>query len=135
MGNQWPRRRWLEFRFGHSMYLIFAISFANFILIFHRLLIERVDFLNEVFASLWVFAVVFIIGYIPIAILVGHWHKTTQIKVETETFYRESPYLARWWRVLYEMQTGKASKEEIEEMLKIFKSIESGKSITKIDKK
>ena len=43
MKNGWLRRRWLDFRFGHSIYLIFALSFINFILIFHRLLIERIE--------------------------------------------------------------------------------------------
>jgi len=127
MSNQWAKRRWLEFRFGHSLYLIFAITFANFILIFHRLLIERIDFLGEIFSTLWVFALFFVLLYIPMAVSIGHWHKKRQMQVETETAARESPFMAKWWRVLYEMQLGKASKEDIEEVLKIMKSIETRK--------
>lgn len=130
MGNQWLRRRWFDFRFGHGLYLIFAISFANFILIFHRLLIERIDFLDEIFSSLWIFALFFVILYIPIAISIGHWHKKRQMQVETEIAARESPFIARWWRVLYEIQLGKASKEEVEEVLKLLKSIETRKQIS-----
>jgi len=55
MNDSWMRRRWFDFRQGHSVYLIFALTFANFILIFYRLLIERVEVFNEIFSSLWIF--------------------------------------------------------------------------------
>lgn len=128
------RRRWLNFRHGHSIYLIFALTFANFILIFHRLLIERIDFLSDIFSSLWVFAVVFILIYIPVAILLGHWHRKTQLKVEMEMIERSNPLLAKWFRVLYDMQTGKATKEEIESTRNLLKAIEEGKDMIKDDK-
>jgi len=50
MKASWMRRRWYDFRLGHSVYLIFALTFLNFVLIFHRLLIERVHFLNEIYS-------------------------------------------------------------------------------------
>ena len=84
MSNEWIRRRWLDFRFGHSVYLIFALTFVNFVLIFHRLLIERVEILSEVFSSLWVFSLVFVLSYIPISIAIGAWHRKTQLKVEKD---------------------------------------------------
>ena len=130
--NNWARRRWTNFRQGHSVYLIFALTFANFILIFHRLLIERVEFLSEVFSSLWVFALVFVLVYIPLAVLIGHWHRKTQLKIEMELLYRQSPLLAKWFRVLFDMQTGKATKEEIENTRNLLKAIEDGKD--KIEK-
>lgn len=127
MTNNWLRRRWLNFRQGHSIYLIFILTFANFILIFHRLFIERVEVLNEIFSSVWLFAVFFVIMYIPIAILIGHWHRITQVKVETELVQRQNPMMAKWWRILVDMQTGKASKEEIEKFRALLKAIEEGK--------
>jgi len=132
--NSWSRRRWTNFRQGHSVYLIFALTFANFILIFHRLLIERVEFLSEVFSSLWVFALVFVLIYIPSAVLIGHWHRKTQLKIEMELLYRQSPLLAKWFRVLFDMQTGKATKEEIENTRRLLKAIEEGKDMIKDDK-
>ena len=108
-------------------YLIFILTFANFILIFHRLFIERVEVLNEIFSSVWLFAVFFVIMYIPIAILIGHWHRITQVKVETELVQRQNPMMAKWWRILVDMQTGKASKEEIEKFRALLKAIEEGK--------
>lgn len=124
MNDSWIRRRWFDFRQGHSVYLIFALSFGNFILIFHRLLIERVETLDEVFPSLWIFAVVFILLYIPIAIAIGSWHRKTQLKVDAEVGMRQNPLFAKWFRVLLDIQTGKATKEEIEDMRKLLKSIE-----------
>lgn len=89
--------------------------------------IERVEVLNEIFSSVWLFAVFFVIMYIPIAILIGHWHRTTQVKVETELVQRQNPMMAKWWRILVDMQTGKASKEEIEKFRALLKAIEEGK--------
>jgi len=89
--SEWFRRRWLDFRFGHTVYLIFALTFANFILIFHRLLIEKVDALNEIFSNLWLFAVLFVIVYIPLSIAVGAWHRRTQLKVESEQNFLQNP--------------------------------------------
>ena len=127
MQYKWIRRRWLDFRHGHGLYLIFALSFANFVLIFHRLLIERIDFLDEIFSSLWVFGIVFVILYIPIAILVGYWHRKTQIKIESEQLLRQNPFMARNFRMLADMIDGKASKEEIEKFRNLLTSIEAGK--------
>ncbi len=128
MKNYWIRRRWLDFRQGHGLYLIFALSFANFILIFHRLLIERTEFLEEIFSSLWVFAIVFVILYIPVAILVGFWHRKTQLKIEAEQALRQNPFLATNFRMLVDMIDGRASKEEIEKFRNLLTSIEAGKA-------
>lgn len=121
------RRRWFDFRQGHSIYLIFLLSFSNFILIFHRLLIERVSFLDGILSDLWVFALIFILGYIPVAILIGAWHRRNQIKVETDVVFRQYPTMAKMFRLLIDMGEGKASKEEIESTRKFLQSIEDGK--------
>jgi len=125
MSNSWIRRRWYDFRQGHGIYLIFILSFANFILIFHRLLIERVEVLEEIFPNLWIFIIVFILLYIPIAIAVGAWHRRTQLKVDIEVAIRQNPIWAKMFRTLMDIQTGKASKEEIENTRKFLKSIEA----------
>ncbi len=127
MSNEFLRRRWTDFRMGHSLYLIFLLSFANFILIFHRLLIERVEVLNEVFSNLSLFAIIFILMYIPVAILIGLWHRRTQVRIETDLTFRNFPALAKSFRVLLDLVDGKASKQEVENFRNFLKSIESGK--------
>ena len=124
MDDSWIRRRWFDFRQGHGVYLIFALSFGNFVLIFHRLLIERVEALDDVFPNLWIFAIVFILFYIPVAIAIGAWHRRTQLKVDAEVGIRQNPLFAKWFRILIDIQTGRASKEEIESLRKLLKSIE-----------
>lgn len=128
MDTPWMRRRWLDFRFGHTTYLIFAISLANFVLIFHRLLIERVEFLDGLFDNLWFFTIIFIIIYIPVSVLIGAWHRKTQLKVETAQIMRQNPIMALMFRNLLDIIDGKATKEDIQKFRKFLLQIESGNS-------
>ena len=125
MKQSWVRRRWLDFRFGHGLYLIFALSFSNFILIFHRLLIERVEVLSEIFSNLWFFIIVFGVLYIPVAILIGAYHRRTQIKIESEQTALNNPFMARNFRMLVDIIEGNASKEEIDKYRNLLKKIEN----------
>jgi hypothetical protein len=126
MNNTWFRRRWYDFRQGHGMYLVFAMSFVNFVLIFYRLLIEQIDFLEDLFSNLWIFVAVFLAIYIPAAILIGNWHRKTQMRIEHEQSMKQSPLMAKNFRVLLDLLEGKASKKEVEDLRKFLKSIESG---------
>jgi hypothetical protein len=128
MNNTWFRRRWYDFRQGHGMYLVFAMSFVNFVLIFYRLLIEQIDFLGDLFSNLWIFLVIFLAVYIPTAVLIGNWHRKTQMKIEHEQSMKQSPLMAKNFRVLLDLLEGKASTKEVEELRKFLKSIEDGKN-------
>ena len=125
MNQSWFRRRWLDFRLGHSIYLIFALSFSNFVLIFYRLLVEQVEFLDEIFTDLWIFAIFFVLLYIPVSIVIGVWHRKTQLKVEQEQMFLQNPFLAKNFRVMIDVIEGKASKEEIEKFQALLRSIEN----------
>lgn len=127
MATPFVRRRWLDFRNGHTLYLVFLMGFANFILIFHRLFIERVPFLEDIFSNLWVFAIFFVLVYVPAAVLVGFWHKRTQMKVEMEIMARQNPFIAKWFRIIIEILSEKSSPEEVENLRKLLKSIEEEK--------
>lgn len=131
MKDGWGRRRWWEFRQGHSIYLVFALTFINFILISYRLLIEKITFLQEIIPDLWMFAILFLIVYVPAAILIGYWHRKTQLRVETTMIQQQNPVLATMIRTLLDVQTGKATKDEIGEVRKMLTEIETDK--TKID--
>jgi len=118
------RSRWWEFRVGHSTYLIFLLTFMNFILISHRLLIERIPFLQEILPDLGTYMVLFLIVYIPLSVIIGFYHRKTQLKVEQTLTMQENPFIAKLFRVLLDVQTGKATDEEIEEFRKMLKNIE-----------
>jgi len=124
MNHGWARRRWWEFRQGHSIYLIFILTFINFILIAYRLLIEKVTIFKELIPELWVFALLFIVCYIPAATLIGFWHRRTQLRVETTIINQQNPILAKMIRTLLDVQTGVADDNEIKEFRKMLESIE-----------
>lgn len=124
MNSNWFRRRWFDFRLGHSVYLIFLLSFSNFILIFHRLLIERIDFLNNIFSDLWMFVLLFVVVYFPIAVGVGAWHRKTQIKIENEQALLNNPFMARNFRMMIDIIEGKASKDEVQRFREFLTKIE-----------
>jgi len=127
MDENWIKRRWFDFRQGHSYYLIFALSFGNFVLIFHRLFIERIPVLNEILGNLGIFVIIFVLLYIPIAIIIGTWHRKSQMKIDVDLALRQNPLFAKMIRMLLDTQTGKASQKEIEDFRNLLKQIEDGK--------
>ena len=116
MNMDWARRRWLDFRMGHGTYLIFMLSFANFILIFHRLLIERVSWLDAILGDLTSFIVLFVVCYIPVAILVGSWHRRTQHRVESDALFVQSPLLLHTLRTILDVADGSADRNEVKRL-------------------
>lgn len=121
---QWFRRRWYDFRSGHSIYLSFVLAFANFIIITYALLIDRLPVVKDIFPHIWMWSILFILIYIPSALLIGYWHRRTQLRVETTITMLENPLFAKWLRILVELQQGVASKEEVDEMKRLLSQIE-----------
>ena len=124
LDKNWIRSRWLEERFGHAYYLMFALTLVNFILMSYRYFIEQDPKLQEIIPNLSIFTIFLVVFYIPISILIGYWHRKTQLKVETTLIQQQNPLLAKMFRILLDEQTGRASKEEIEEFRKVLVSIE-----------
>ena len=133
MSSNWFRRRWFDFRLGHSIYLIFLLSFSNFILIFYSLLIERVQYLKDILPDLWMFVLLFVVMYFPIAIAIGAWHRKTQIKIENEQALLNNPFMARNFRMMIDIIEGKASKEEVQKFREFLTKIEK-KSDSNLEK-
>lgn len=123
MNNQYLRRRWLDFRNGHSIYLVFILTFVNFILITYNFAVEKVSFLSGVFDSLALFAAVFIVIYIPAAILIGYWHRRNQYSVENEAYLQENWISAWLLRHQIRLIQGKVTPEETEEVLRYLEKI------------
>ena len=119
------RKRWWDGRMGHTTYLMFVLTFANFLLIAYNFLLEGNIFFEDFTENLWLFIVIFIVLYTPVAILIGRWHAHTQIPVELSMRMFENPIIAKMVKGILDVQTGKATKEEIEEFRKFVKEIES----------
>jgi len=88
--NRFFRKRWYDFRMGHSIYLIFIMSFANFILIGYNFAIKKSPVLSEIFESTILFAVIFVLVYIPLAMVIGYFHRRKQLPIEQEVGIQES---------------------------------------------
>lgn len=114
--NNWFRRRWLDFRNGHSIYLIFAMTFANFITIQYKLLIDQVPSLDWFFGSIWIFAIVFIVIYVPLGIIIGFWHRKSQWTVEQEALFRENKVGAVLWLYVMDLIEGNVNEEDKKKM-------------------
>jgi hypothetical protein len=121
--NSWFRRRWLDFRQGHTIYLVFAMTFLNFITIQYALLIEKIPTLKPVFGNPWIFAVVFISFYMPLAIVIGYWHRKSQWKVEQEAMFNENVVQARLYLFLINLIEGRATEKERDDMRKLLQGI------------
>ncbi len=101
-------RCWTYFRRAHSTYLAFFISFANFIVIQYRLLIQYVPFLHYIFSSLTAFALTFFAIYVPLAILIG-WldYRKLAVPVDTALMAKANPYSRDIAKALYLIADGK----------------------------
>ncbi len=110
--SDWLRRRWLDFRNGHSIYLVFAMTFANFITIQYQLLIANLPLSAGIFSSIWIFAIMFILFYVPLSIVLGYWHRKSQWKVEQDALFRENKVGAIMWMYVIDLIEGNVSEED-----------------------
>jgi len=110
------RKLWLYFRLGHGSYISFTLSFFNFILLAYRFLIEPNLEQFSLIDNLTTFGIVFVIIYVPIAILIGYWHRVTQLKVELDLRFTRNTFLAKIMRTLLDKKLGQGKENEIEEL-------------------
>jgi hypothetical protein len=110
-------RYWTYFRRGHGTYLAFFMSFANFMVIQYRLVIEYVSFLEALFSSLTIFALTFFVVYVPAATIIG-WldYKKLAVPVDATVSARANPWVRDLATALALMAEGK--NEEAKEILK-----------------
>jgi len=96
------------------------MTFANFVTIQYALLIGKLSLFNSIFPSFWIFATVFVAAYIPLATIIGYWHRKSQWKVEQEAAFNENVIGARMWLFVIELIEGNVTDEEkkqVREML------------------
>ena len=128
MKNNFFRIRWLDFRQGHGIYLAFFIYFADTILIQYNLLIDRLPFLDSFLgANLIGFAIIFIALYVPLAIIIGYWHRKSQWTVEVEALFKENKVGAMMWLFVIDLVEGKINEKEKKEMREMLLKITKGK--------
>ena len=128
MKNNFFRIRWLDFRQGHGIYLAFFIYFADSILIQYNLLIDRLPFLDPLLgANIIGFAIILIALYVPLAIIIGYWHRKSQWTVEVEALFKENKVGAMMWLFVIDLVEGKINEKEKKEMREMLLKITKGK--------
>lgn len=133
--NSWFRRRWLDFRQGHSIYLIFLMTFANFITIQYKLLLEKIPSIDIITGgNIIVFAVIFVALYVPLSIIIGYWHRKSQWKVEAEALFKENKIGATMWLFVIDLIDGKVTEQEKKEMRDMLLKITKGRKKTSDEK-
>jgi len=86
-------RWWTYFRRGHNTYLVFLLTFANFITIQYRLLVDYIPLLKMLFVNLTSFTLVFILVYLPLAVLIGWYdYKKFAVPIEASLGALTSPW-------------------------------------------
>ena len=91
----WAKRRWLDFRNGHSTYLIFVMSFMQFVIISYSLYIEGRPTFSSVFPTIYHWITVFLLSYVPLAIFVGHLHLKRQYSTESVQYAESNELMFR----------------------------------------
>ena len=116
LNNKYIRRRWLDFRNGHSIYLVFLLTLVNFILTVYNFAILKIPVLST-YLNLPLFVLIFFLVYVPLAIIIGYWHRRNQYAVENEALLQENWIWA--WIVHYEIRLikGKTIPREDEAVL------------------
>jgi hypothetical protein len=127
--SNWFRRRWLDFRNGHSIYLVFIMTFANFVTIQYSLLLDKIPIVSSVFNNIWTFALLFVAAYVPLGMVIGYWHRKSQWKVEQEAMFRENVVGAKMWLFTINLIDGKVTEEEKNNMKEFLSRIISKRNI------
>ena len=95
----WVGRRWLDFRQGNSVYLMFIIFFEDLITIQYKLVLEKV----------------------PV------WHRKNQYKVEADALFKENKIGATMWLFVIDLIDGKITEKEKQDLREMLLKIIKGK--------
>ena len=112
--KNWLKRRWLDFRNGHGIYLIFFMTIAQFVIIQYRLLLDKIPLFHSI--PIWAFTVLFVAIYVPLGAIIGYWHRRTQYNVENQTHFERNEIGATMQLFLIDLIDGKVTEEEKRQM-------------------
>jgi len=82
-------RWWYYFKLGHGPYLAFGLSFSQWLVVLYMLAITRIPILQMIFPHFWTFALAFLFTYVPLATVIGWWHRHHVIKIESTIGFEE----------------------------------------------
>ena len=122
--NKKIRIMMLDTRKGHSMYLMFFLVFLNFIIISINFLPNGGIDQQIAVEKIVMYVGIFLVVYLPIATLIGFWHRKTQTPIEQDILRKQDPILAKSVKILLDIKTGKITKHDAEKFRKFLLKIE-----------
>jgi len=101
---------------------VFLLTLVNFILIVYNFAILKIPVLST-YLNLPLFVLIFFLVYVPLAIIIGYWHRRNQYRVENEALLQENWVWA--WIMQYEIRLikGKTTSHEDEVVLNYLTNI------------
>jgi len=101
---------------------VFLLTLVNFILIVYNFAILKIPVLST-YLNLPLFVLIFFLVYVPMAIIIGYWHRRNQYAVENEAMTQENWIMA--WLGIYQIRLiqGKTRPIEDEAVLNYLNSI------------
>ncbi|HET7642983.1 MAG TPA: hypothetical protein VFK40_05710 [Nitrososphaeraceae archaeon] len=93
--------------------MVFLLTLVNFILIVYNFAILKVPLISS-FLNLPLFVIVFFLIYVPLAIIIGYWHRRNQYAVENEALLQENWIWA--WISLYQIRLIKGKTTSTEDL-------------------
>ena len=112
------------------MYIGFAFALLNFVIIFQRFFIETVDSVHEVLSNIVIFTILFLIIYLPIALVSGNYYYKTQHRVDYAMMFSYSSGIIKFYKLLFDLKTNSADPKEVESFKKMLHKFEEKSKVT-----
>ncbi len=112
------------------MYIGFSIALLNFILIFQRFFIDTIDSVHEIISNIVIFTILFLIIYIPIALVFGNSYYKNQHRVDYSMMFTQGSGELKFYKLLFDLKTNTADPKEVESFKKMLKIFEDKSNIT-----
>ena len=145
-------RGWFYFRQGWSTYFAFIFAAINTMVVTYYLAIDNIPILKTVFPTFYIYLAITASLGIPLLIFIGYAHqkKTASYKAEVDVHYESNPHALRTYNdvelnlqlnlklidlLVINYEKNDSTNEQLEELLKLKKEIETYFIDRKIDKK
>ena len=145
-------RGWFYFRQGWSTYFAFIFAAINTMVVTYYLAIDNIPILKTVFPTFYIYLAITASLGIPLLIFIGYAHqkKTASYKAEVDVHYESNPHALRTYNdvelnlqlnlklidlLVINYEKNDSTNEQLEELLKLKKEIETYFIDRKIDRK
>lgn len=118
------QRRWTDFRTGHSTYLVYFLSFANFSILMYELVLVRIPGVTTFIPNIFIFLLLFLAIYLPFAAIVGWLHRRYQMPIDIALSMKQNPYWREITKSLAEFETAMLllAQDEKEDAIKVLQA-------------